>query len=309
MSARALRLRRLVTITLLLFFTPLVQGQHSFHASIPSDPTRQWIAHSLHTMHEKAGTYSFKQFVYAAAGTPSDLDSAFISALQKLHPNNAVTTVAFQTPSGSELLEQYPQAQIFSLTFSTRVDASGMEHEGMVLCLSMENAIGHCASVDLSTLLCHPTDVMATISVKNLLSNHALRQDFWSMAPKDPKQAAIEAESRALRSITEKKIHVSASDLHFDPNKLSSLYSGPMEVSDKTTIYDLIRSNANALVLLAPNDDCDLGSTASPATARVVLYDCATGSCIAENFAARTEHSGSFGFDEEHLRWLEERAH
>jgi len=268
---------------------------------------------SVHKKNKASDSYTYKEFIYLANGEWPELDEAVIAALQAELPAGKQVLVMRDGTPVEKARTEHPQAHVFFFELRKNVMVEKQTGTGAVtgantryaLDFKMHDESGSCQAVEVNHLICFPADVVAKILVKNVLQLHLAMGAFLDAGHKDHYADMQTAYVQDIRSLKGKTITVASTDLNVDEAAMRKAYVGTLVTKTKEEVYDLIRTGADAYVLLAPDDGCKSKVEDTRVTNVKVLYHCATGKCYVPRFPDVRKTFEGFGFTLADLQYLE----
>lgn len=268
---------------------------------------------SVHKKNKATDSYTYKEFIYVANGQWTELDETVITALQAELPIGRTVTVIKDGTTVEALRAANPAAHIFffevrknvMIEKQTGTGAATGSSTRYALDFKMHDESGSCQAVEVNHLICFPPDVIAKILVKNVLQLHVAMGAFLDAGHKDHYEDMQTAYVDDIVSLKDKTLTVASTDLNVDEAAMKGAYTGTIQTKSKEEVYELIRSGADAYVLLAPDDGCKSKVEDTRVTNVKVLYHCATGKCYVPRFPDARKTFEGFGFTLADFQYLE----
>lgn len=268
---------------------------------------------SIHKKNKASDSYTYKEFIYLANGEWPELDEAVIAALQAELPAGKQVLVMRDGTPVEKARTEHPQAHVFFFELRKNVMVEKQTGTGAAtgantryaLDFKMHDESGSCQAVEVNHLICFPPDVIAKILVKNVLQLHVAMGAFLDAGHKDHYADMQKGYLDDISSLKDKILTVASTDLNVDEAAMKGAYTGTIQIMSKEEVYELIRSGADAYVLLAPDDGCKNKVEDTRVTNVKVLYHCTTGKCYVPRFPDVRKTFEGFGFTLADFQYLE----
>ena len=291
----------------------VISAQSSLYGQGMATKSLWPMMESVHKKNKATDSYTYKEFIYLANGEWTELDEPVIAALQAELPSGRTVTVIKDGTTVEGVRAANPTAHVFFFELRKNVMIEKQTGTGAAtgsstryaLDFKMHDESGSCQAVEVNHLICFPPDVIAKMLVKNVLQLHVAMGAFLDAGHKDHYADMQKGYLDDISSRKDKTLTVASTDLNVDEAAMKGAYTGTIQIMSKEEVYELIRSGADAYVLLAPDDGCKNKVEDTRVTNVKVLYHCTTGKCYVPRFPDVRKTFEGFGFTLADFQYLE----